>query len=132
MLPRFAVVALLSVVLLCPTVWSAEESPELKQATELLRTGDSAARAKVLNDIKLLVALPKLLRLFVKPIFGMPHEAGSVILTGKPIILAFTSSLLPSSWPMTLNSELYPKRASFTLVAERIRVFAITHWLARV
>ena len=79
----------------------------------------------------LLVALPKLVRPFASPMFGMPQEFLSVICSGTPISLS-TSSTPASCWPTLLKSELYPKRASFTLLGESMRVFESTHWLALV
>src|SRR5215472_1780361 len=79
----------------------------------------------------LLVALPKLVRLLLSWIFGIPQEFGSVTLTGVPIS-AFTSSTPANCWVMLLNRELYPKRASLTLFGANTRTLDNTHWLARV
>src|SRR6185312_5399337 len=79
----------------------------------------------------LLVLLPKLDRLLLSWMLGMPHEFLSVTLKGTPISSS-TFSTPANCWAMLLYKELYPKRASFTLVAEKTRTFETTHWLARV
>jgi hypothetical protein len=50
---------------------------------------------------------------------------------GTPISES-TSSMPASCCPMMLYSELYTKRASFTLVDEKTRVLESSHWLALV
>ena len=79
----------------------------------------------------LLVGLPKLVRLLLNWMFGMPQEFLSVTGTGTPISVS-TFSMPASCWVILLNSELYPNRASFTFVEERMRTLDTTHWLARV